>query len=294
MRGCEDAVEEWVKMPRVVVVEFDGDVRQSFAEAFRLIGIGDMNTEGRSVVVKVGVFKPNAGQFTTVDVIDALVGSFDKAPKICLVESDNYEGPAPERLEIWNRVFSERVVPFNLSTDEDTKEVRILGESVRFSHVLFKPNVFVSTHVPRRYQGSGPKERLNIGSVLKNLLGLIPDIKKDRFHERLPAALLDIYEAIGGIDLAVLDGTYTHLEAKRKRRRVQTNMLVIGRDAISVEAVGAYLLGFDPMEMPVIQEAMDRGLGEGDISRIEILGSPIEDLRERIVKSFRELSPAAG
>jgi len=280
-------------MPKVVVVESDGNVKRSFAEALRLIGIDDMNTEERPVVVKVGVFKPNAGQFTTLDVIDALVDSFDRAPNICLVESDNYEGPAPERLEIWNSVFGERVVPFNLSADEDTREVRILGERVPFSHLLFKPNVFVSTHVPRRYQGAGPGERLNIGSVLKNLLGLIPDIRKDRFHERLPAALLDIYEAIGGIDLAVLDGTYTHLIVKRKRRRVRTNMLVIGRDAISVEAVGAYILGFDPMEMPVIQEAMDRGLGEGDISRIEVLGSSVEDLRERIVQSFRELFPVA-
>lgn len=280
-------------MPKVVVAESDGNVKRSFAEALRLIGIDDMNTEERPVVVKVGVFKPNAGQFTTLDVIDALVDSFDRAPNICLVESDNYEGPAPERLEIWNSVFGERVVPFNLSADEDTREVRILGERVPFSHLLFKPNVFVSTHVPRRYQGAGPGERLNIGSVLKNLLGLIPDIRKDRFHERLPAALLDIYEAIGGIDLAVLDGTYTHLIVKRKRRRVRTNMLVIGRDAISVEAVGAYILGFDPMEMPVIQEAMDRGLGEGDISRIEVLGSSVEDLRERIVQSFRELFPVA-
>ena len=126
---------------------------------------------------------------------------------------------------------------------------------------------------------------------MKNLLGLIPDRKKYRFHEKLPRALLDMYEAIGGIDLAVLDGAYTHLGVKRKRNRIQTNVLVIGRDAISVEAVGAYLVGIDPMEMPVIEESMDRGLGEGDLDKIEVLGSPVEGIREKIIQSFTELFP---
>jgi hypothetical protein len=36
-------------------------------------------------------------------------------------------------------------------------------------------------------------------------------------------------------------------------------------------------------ENPVIQEAMRRGLGEGDINRIEILGNSIENTRENII-----------
>ena len=75
-----------------------------------------------------------------------------------------------------------------------------------------------------------------------------------------------MYEAIGGIDLAVLDGTYTYLGRKKKRKIVSSNFLVAGKDAFAVEAVGANLVGFNPLEMPVLQEAKDRGLGEIDIS----------------------------
>ncbi len=100
-----------------------------------------------------------------------------------------------------------------------------------------------------------------------------------------------MYEAIGGIDLAVLDGTYTHLGVKRKRNRTQTNMLVVGRDAISVEVVGAYLVGRDPLDVPVVEEAMSRGLGQRDVDKIEILGSLVEDLGEETVRSFRQLFP---
>lgn len=278
-------------MSRVVVARLDKDVERCLDGALKLIHIDDLNTKDRSVVVKVGVFSRKTGLYTTVNVIDALVGAFDRAPKIYLVESDSYGGPAAKRLGIWEEVFGEGVIPFSLSTDKNTREVKVVGEKVAFSHIVFKPNVFVSTHVPRRYQDAGDDDFLNVGSILKNLLGLIPDRKKYRFHERLPAALLDMYEAIGGIDLAVLDGTYTHLGVKRKRNRIQTNVLVIGRDAISVEAVGAYLVGRDPLDMPLVKEAMSRGLGQGDMDKIEILGSPVEDLREETVRSFRQLFP---
>jgi len=278
-------------MSKVVVTEFDKDVEQSLHKTLKHVKIDDLNTKERPVVIKVGVFTPTSGQYTTVDVIEDLVNSFDKAPKIYIAESDSYGGAASEKLQIWQKVYNERVVPFSLSTDRNTRTAKITDEEVAFSNIIFKPNVFISTHVPRRYQDAGSHDMANIGSILKNLLGLIPDRKKHRFHERLPTALLDMYEAIGGIDLAVLDGTYTHLGVKKKRNRIETNMLVIGRDAISVEAVGAYILGSDPMEMPVIKEAMNRGLGEGDINKIEILGREVENLRQKIIRSFRELFP---
>jgi len=272
-------------MSRVVVTEFDKDVEESLHKALRHVKIDDLNTEERPVVIKVGVFTPTSGQYTTVDVIEDLVNSFDKAPKIYIAESDSYGGAASEKLQIWQKVYNERVVPFSLSTDRNTRTAKITDE-VAFSNIIFKPNVFISTHVPRRYQDAGSHDMANIGSILKNLLGLIPDRKKHRFHERLPTALLDMYEAIGGIDL-----TYTHLGVKKKRNRIETNMLVIGRDAISAEAVGAYILGSNPKEMPVIKEAMNRGLGEGDINKIEILGREVENLRQKIIRSFRELFP---
>jgi uncharacterized protein (DUF362 family) len=87
-----------------------------------------------------------------------------------------------------------------------------------------------------------------------------------------------------------LDGTYTFLGAGKRKRRIKTKVILVGRDAVAVETVGTYLVGLDPRQNPVIQEAMRRGLGEGDINRIEILGDSIENTRENIIQSFRELS----
>lgn len=261
---------------KVAVVEFNGDVQGPFKHALELIGnIDDLNTTEDPVVIKVGVFDHRTKTHSTLSVVDAIVNSFNKAPQIFIAESDNYKGTGSERLQIWKKLFTKRVVPFNLSDDTNTTTVKIADEEIGFSHILFKPNVFVSTHVLRAYQ---------VGSIVKNLLGLIPDAKKARFHKKLETALLDAYEAIGRIDLAVLDGTYTYhgAGAVASALRTRTNTLLVGRDAVAVEAVGAAIVGLKPEKMPLIQEAMKRGLGEGNIRKIEVVGVSFENLKEKI------------
>jgi uncharacterized protein (DUF362 family) len=98
-----------------------------------------------------------------------------------------------------------------------------------------------------------------------------------------------VYEAVGGVDLAVLDGTRIALGVMPDSPTVDANILVVGRDAIAVEAVGFAALGYDPENVPVIKEAMNRGLGEGNVGKIQILGTPIEQLKER----FRPLLSTA-
>jgi len=256
---------------KVAIVEFERDVQESFKQALRLIGkMDDLNTTYRSVVIKVGVFDHKKEHHTTVSVANAIINSFNRTPQIFLTESDNYRGKGSERLQIWKQLFTERVMPFNLSDDMNTREVKIADEKIPLSHIVFKPNVFVSTHVLREYDK---------GTILKNLLGLIPEKKKMRFHKKLETTLLDIYEAIGGIDLAVIDGTYSYTGPTLSKR--VNKVLLVGRDAIAVETVGAALVGLNPEKMPVIQEAVKRGLGEGDIKKIEVLGNSIESLREK-------------
>lgn len=258
---------------RVAAVELGQDAKQSIRQAIKLVGgIDDLNTPRRAVVIKVGVFDPKSAHHTSVAVADAIINGFNKAPQVFLAESDNYRGTASERLQIWKTLFSERVTPFSLSEDAETRQVKVADERIGLSHILFKPNVFVSTHIMRIYER---------GSILKNLLGLIPDRKKVRFHKKMEPALLDMCKAIGGIDLAVMDGTHVSLGVAPSSRRVKTNILLVGRDAVAVETLGATLVGMNPDKMTIIQEAVRRGLGEGNIEKIEVLGVPFEDLRQR-------------
>jgi uncharacterized protein (DUF362 family) len=266
---------------KVAIVEFGSNVCEAFNKAVELIGkISDLNTSKRSVVVKVGVFDHNAENHSSVDVVGAIIKSFNKAPRIYLAESDNYRGKGTERLQVWKELFTDRVIPFNLSEDTDTKKVKVADEEMQLSHILFKPNVFVSTHVLRTFER---------GTILKNLFGLVPSVSKAPLHKKLDTLLPDIYEAIGGIDLAVIDGTYLyrgaganpHATKDASRYRVKMNTLIVGRDAIAVETVGATLAGLNPDKMPILKEAIKRRLGEGNIDNIEIVGSSLEKVRAK-------------
>lgn len=274
---------------KVAIVKFEGDVCKSFEEALELIGkVSDLNTSKRSVVIKVGVFDHNAENHSSVSVVEAIIKSFNKAPRIYLAESDNYRGKGTERLQVWKELFTARVQPFNLSEDTDTKKVKVADEEMQLSHILFKPNVFVSTHILRTFER---------GTILKNLFGLVPSVSKAPLHKKLDTLLPDIYEAIGGIDLAVIDGTYLykgaganpHATKDASLYRVKMNTLIVGRDAIAVETVGATLAGLNPDKMPILKEAVKRHLGEGNLDAIEIVGSSMAEAKAEFSAAAKSL-----
>ncbi len=263
---------------RVAIVESDGKDAEALNQAIRQIGgIDGLNTAERSVVVKVGVFSHKADNHASVSLVRAIVDSFDTVPEVLLAESDNYRGNGLERLQIWKEIFTERVKPINLSDEANARRVTLAGQEMNLSNVLFKPNVLVSTHILRSFQQ---------GSILKNLFGCIPSPKKAKYHKILPTLLADLYEAIGGIDLAVMDGTFFWRGAGDLP--IKMNTLLAGRDAAAVEAVGGALAGLKLEKMPILQEFAKRGLGEGDLKNIEIVGASLETLKSKFKLSSRQ------
>jgi uncharacterized protein (DUF362 family) len=59
-------------------------------------------------------------------------------------------------------------------------------------------------------------------------------------------------------------------------KRARRNLLIVGRDPVAVETVGSVVVGEDPHTLPTIATAMERGLGEADVTLIEILGDAVE------------------
>jgi uncharacterized protein (DUF362 family) len=272
-----DTCEALILTSKVAAVGFNGDAARSLKQALPQIGgIDDLDTAERSVVIKVGVFSHKAENHTSVNVLNSIINVFDKAPKIYIAESDNYQGTGTERLQIWKELFTKRVVPFNLSDDPNIVKARIANQEMSLPRILYKPNVLVSTHILRSFES---------GSILKNLFGCILDTKRAKYHKTLPKLLADVYEAIGGIDLAILDGTrFWHGAGTNP---VQTDTVLIGRDAVAVETVGAALAGLNPEKMPILQEFVKRNLGEGNLDNIEIVGASFENLKNKFTTAAK-------
>ena len=71
---------------------------------------------------------------------------------------------------------------------------------------------------------------------------------------------LNIIEGIVG-----RDGT-----AFNHGKNIQTNLVIAGKNVVSLDAVGSYLMGLEPAGIGYLNIAAQRGLGEIDIEKIEV------------------------
>ena len=91
-------------------------------------------------------------------------------------------------------------------------------------------------------------------------------------HETL-VDLLTIQQEIHPGIFAVMDGTFAgDGPGPRAMRWHEKEILLASADQVAIDAVSARLQGFDPMEIPFIGLAHEKGLGIGDPKQIEIVG----------------------
>jgi uncharacterized protein (DUF362 family) len=94
-------------------------------------------------------------------------------------------------------------------------------------------------------------------------------------HETLVDLLMIQQEIHPGL-FAVMDGTFAgDGPGPRAMRWHEKNILLASADQVAIDAVSAKLQGFDPMKIPFIRLAHERGLGVGDPSQIEMVGYDI-------------------
>ncbi|MFN3466997.1 MAG: DUF362 domain-containing protein, partial [Candidatus Brocadiales bacterium] len=120
--------------------------------------------------------------------------------------------------------------------------------------------------------------------ALKNTLGAIPANGKKNVHVQAPKpstfaqALVDIYEEVTP-HLTVMDaivgmeGNGPNAGDPRK-----VGLIIAGRDGVALDAVASTIIGYDPMAVPTIRYAQERGLGTAELNKINVLGPAIKEV----------------
>lgn len=114
--------------------------------------------------------------------------------------------------------------------------------------------------------------------AVKNMFGAVPGIRKSMHHREAPkprefsGLVADIYSLakphLNIVDAIVgMDGAGPSAGDPKK-----LGFVIAGSDGVAVDAAAAHLLGLDPSKVPTTEIASRHGLGEGDISKIELLG----------------------
>src|SRR5512145_3344683 len=88
--------------------------------------------------------------------------------------------------------------------------------------------------------------------------------------------LLYIWRRLHPAVFTVMDGTVAGDGAGPRTMipRVK-NLILAASDSVAIDAIAAKLMGFDPMSIPFLRMAHERGLGIADPRHIELVGDDV-------------------
>ncbi len=110
---------------------------------------------------------------------------------------------------------------------------------------------------------------------LKNMLGAtlgekIAVAKKRRFHRKLNESIVDI-NLYKKPDLSVIDGRKACLGGELGGTAEEYGLMIFSDDPVAADAVGAKILGHDPLAIKHLRLAQEKGLGAADLRKIEVV-----------------------
>ena len=127
--------------------------------------------------------------------------------------------------------------------------------------------------------------RVTLG--IKNQWGFPQHADRGKDHNfNLHSKLVDVYEYIKP-DITIIDGIEGTINghypptAFADRLVKRFDILIGGRDTLAVDVVGARIFGLTIDEVPHLKIAYERGLGEGDLNKTNVVGKSLNDYKEK-------------
>jgi uncharacterized protein (DUF362 family) len=151
--------------------------------------------------------------------------------------------------------------------------------------------IFKGTHqIPREFIGTSvvnlPTVKTHGHTIttgaMKNAFGGLITERRHHCHKLIHEILVDlltVQKEIHPAIFSVMDGTVCG-NGKGPRTMIPYigNIILAGEDQVAIDAIAAKIMGFDPLSIPYIRMAHDRGLGCGDPDQIETIGDDIRNL----------------
>jgi uncharacterized protein (DUF362 family) len=165
----------------------------------------------------------------------------------------------------------------------------------RFRSPLLKLNdIFPEgIEIPKMYVGASvlhlPTVKTHGHSVttgaIKNAFGGLLKEVRHYAHEFIHEVLVDLLymqRELHSAVFAVMDGTVVGDGAgPRTMWPREGNLILASADSVAIDAIAARLMGYDPLGIPYLRMAHERGLGSADPRGIELVGDDVVDVNFR-------------
>ncbi len=275
-------------MPKVAIVKTSpSTILNDYAKVMRLAGYEKALPKANETLLKLNLswslFYPacSTPPWQLEGVLKTMLADGRKKEKIHAVENktvvtDVWKGARENK---WLPVLERYGLKFEPLTEtewisykpkHDTPALdRIFPEGHRIPKMFVGRNV---VHLPTMKTHG----HTTMTGAMKNAFGGLITEKRHHCHKMIHEVLADLLQVQKEIHpgiFAVMDGTVAGNGAgPRTMFPVVKNVLLASSDQVAVDAVAAKMMGFEPMKIPFIKIAHDRGLGCGDIGQIDIAG----------------------
>lgn len=251
----------------VALVKHEGDLRETLKKAIDLVGgFGSLRSP---IVIKPNIcadYDRTGFAVTDVNVVELLIGLIlkkDMELSVEIVESDSGSKWADEAFEIFGYKSLEenmKRLGFDVSltnlSHSPTNVVKLDGlhfKELELPRIILGSKYFVSLAVAKTHGLAF------ITGALKNLFGLIPRKDQYIYHPYIHEVIVDLNKVVKP-DLSIIDAR-VGLEGWMGPTKRRLDILIVGKNPVSVDATMARAMGFEPEKIRHLVEAEKIGLG---------------------------------
>ncbi len=268
-------------------------VLDDYAEVMRLAGYRDVLRTDRDTILKLNLswtkyFPACSSQPWQVDgVIRTLLADGFSRERLLPVENKTVvtNPRAGCRNNRWEPVLRRHGLSF-IPLPEVEWEIYHFGSPLLKLNEIFPEGI----EIPKMYVG---RQVLHLPTVkthghatmtgaVKNAFGGLLKEVRHYAHKYMHEVLVDLLymqRELHPAVFAVMDGTVCGDGAGPRTMVPRVgNVLLASSDSVAVDAVSARLMGFDPLSIPFLRMAHERGLGVADLREIDVAGIDIAEI----------------
>jgi uncharacterized protein (DUF362 family) len=276
---------------RVAVVRTRPDtVIADYARVMDLAGYRDTLSRDRDTLIKLNLswtkyFPSCSSQPWQVDGVVAkmLADGYSRNRLIPIENKTVVTNPREGcRNNRWEPVLQKHGLTFQPLTEVDWQVYRFKSPLLKLNEI-FPEGIQIPAIYPGRQILHLPTVKTHghavmTGSVKNSFGGLLREVRHyaHKYMHEVLVDLLYMQRELHPAVFTVMDGTVAGDGAGPRTMipRVK-NLLLAASDSVAIDAIAARLMGFDPLSIPFLRMAQERGLGIADPKHIELVGDDV-------------------
>jgi len=264
-------------MPKIDISGAGDNLYASLAQAIERID--GLSVSGDTVLLKPNLVLPvsyKTGEITNPYLVEAMVRwCFDHgARKVIIGEGPGYYQPVSQLVECFTKTGIKEVAERSgaqwvLFDEHSFRTFRNVADCTprefRITTLVFDCDKIINIPVMKTHYLT------TVTLAMKNLKGCLKREDKPKFHYiDLSRAIVELNKIIRP-SLNVVDGTVT--------LRPDQGAIVVSQDIVAVDSVTCSLMDIDPKQVRHISLAAEAGLGEIELTRMDIKGEELKQLK---------------